>query len=194
MIVIIVPAKAGSSRLPNKNMAMINGRPMIDYTIDQALASRKTHDIYISTDSDEIEEYGKGRGLKIIRRASSLGGETPLIDVYRHTLKQIDNADISIVVGLQPDHPDRNISVDEAIAYFESQGDQCDMLYSIEKDGTKNGAHYVMSKRYLLSGVCVKKVKIVDDCTNVHYDRDLKKAAERLKVRQKEKTGELENR
>ena len=81
MIVIIILAKAGTSRLPNKNMAMINGHPMINYTIDQALASRKTHDIYISTDSDEIEEYGKGRGLKIIRRASSLGGETPLMDV-----------------------------------------------------------------------------------------------------------------
>ena len=194
MIVIIVPAKAGSSRLPNKNMAMINGYPMIDYTIDQALASRRAHDIYISTDSDEIEEYGKGRGLKVIRRDSSLGGETLLVDVYRHALKQINNTDISIVVGLQPDHPDRNISVDEAITLFEGQGGHHDLLYSIEKNGAKNGAHHVMSKRYLLSGVCVKKVKIVDDCTNVHYDRDLKKAAERLKVRQKEKTGELENR
>ena len=38
MIIIIIPAKGVSNRLPNKNMTPINGRPMIDYSIDQALA------------------------------------------------------------------------------------------------------------------------------------------------------------
>ena len=182
MIVIIIPAKGESSRLPNKNMTTLNRRPMIDYTLEHALASKKANDVYISTDSDEIEEYCKERGFKVIRRDILLGGETPLVDVYRHSLKQINNTDISIIVGLQPDHPDRNMSVDEVISFFEEQGDQNDLLYSVDKNGGENGAHFVMSKRYILSRTCVKKVKVVDDCTNVHNEKDLKIAAKRLKV------------
>ncbi len=38
MIVIIIPAKGGSSRLPNKNMAPLGGRPMLDYSVEAAKA------------------------------------------------------------------------------------------------------------------------------------------------------------
>ena len=74
------------------------------------------------------------------------------------------------------------MSVDEVISFFEEQGDQNDLLYSVDKNGEKNGAHFVMSKRYILSRTCVKKVKVVDDCTNVHNEKDLKNAAKRLKA------------
>ena len=34
MIIAIIPAKCGSKRLPNKNMAILNGQPMINYSIE----------------------------------------------------------------------------------------------------------------------------------------------------------------
>ena len=51
--VIIVPARAGSTRLPNKPLAMINGRTVISRIIDLANSSDAAN-LYIATDSDEI--------------------------------------------------------------------------------------------------------------------------------------------
>ena len=57
------------------------------------------------------------------------------------------------------------------------------MLASTEADGTKNGAHYVLSRHFVDTGDARKKVSIVDDCTNIHFEKDLLRAAERLAVR-----------
>ena len=181
MIVIVIPAKGASSRLPNKNMAPLNGRPMIDYAIDAARASRRAEAVYISTDSEAIAAHAEARGIGVIRRPESLGGEVPLIDVYRHALAELDDPHISILVGLQPDHPDRNVSVDQAVETFEIEG--ADRVTSTQADGTKNGAHYVLSRRYLETGESRKDVALVDDCTNIHYPADLERAAARLSAR-----------
>jgi CMP-N-acetylneuraminic acid synthetase len=84
MIVIVIPAKGASNRLPNKNMTPINGRPMLDYAIEGALASKRAAAVYVSTDSDAIAAHAAACGIKVIRRPESLGGEVPIIEVYRH--------------------------------------------------------------------------------------------------------------
>ena len=182
MIVIIIPAKGGSTRLPNKNMALINGRPMIDYAIDDALASKRAEAVYVSTDSDVIASHAESRSIPVIRRPESLGGEVPIIDVYRHALAAMPEGHrVGVVVGLQPDHPDRTVSIDEAIAAFERAG--ADVLNSTEANGTKNGAHYVLSRHFVDTGEVRAKCTVIDDCTNIHFDRDLDQAAKRLAAR-----------
>jgi CMP-N-acetylneuraminic acid synthetase len=179
MIVIVIPAKGASNRLPNKNMLPINGRPMIDYAIDDALASKRASAIYVSTDSDTIAAHAAARNIAVLRRPETLGGEVPIIEVYRHALASMPNgADVTVVVGLQPDHPDRDLTVDETIAVFEREG--ADVLASTEADGTKNGAHYVLSRHFVDSGEARKKISVIDDCTNIHFDRDLTRASARL--------------
>jgi len=182
MIVIIIPAKGASSRLPNKNMALVNGRPMIDYAIDDALASKRASVIFVSTDSDAIERHAKARGIPVIRRPESLGGEVPIIEVYRHALTNMPNGgEVRVVVGLQPDHPDRDVSVDDSIAAFEREN--ADVLNSTEADGTKNGAHYVLSRHFVDTGEARRKAIIVDNCTNIHFPDDLSRAGARLSER-----------
>ena len=181
MIVIIIPAKGGSSRLPNKNMAILNDRPMLDYTIDQAQGCMRAGAVYVTTDSDSIEAHASGRGVGVIRRPESLGGDTPMVDVLRHALGVIDNPKISVVVSVQPDHPDRHMTVDQAIETFEREG--ADLLHSTEADGTKNGAHHIMTVGYLENENAEKTIYVIDDCTNVHYQEDLDRASERLKNR-----------
>lgn len=181
MIVVVIPAKGASNRLPNKNMALINGRPMIDYAILDARASKRVDAIYVSTDCEAIAAHAEGLGVKVILRPESLGGEVPITEVYRHALSQLNDPDIRVIVGVQPDHPDRNVSVDEALAEFERAG--ADVLYSTEADGTKNGAHYIMSRRFLETGEAREPVSIVDDCTNVHYQEHLERAGARLLAR-----------
>jgi CMP-N-acetylneuraminic acid synthetase len=182
MIVIVIPAKGGSNRLPNKNMVPVNGRPMIDYAIDQALASKRASAIYVSTDSDAIATHAASRGIAVLRRPESLGGEVPIIEVYRHAIANMsDGSKVSVVVGLQPDHPDRNVTIDETIAIFEREG--ADVLNSKEASGTKNGAHYVLSRHFVDTGTARHTTTIVDDCTNIHFPADLERAGTRLAAR-----------
>jgi CMP-N-acetylneuraminic acid synthetase len=58
----MIPARAGSKRLPNKNLLPLNGRPLLAYTCLAALESRVCHTVYVNTDSPAIaavaEEYG----------------------------------------------------------------------------------------------------------------------------------------
>ena len=68
MLIVVIPAKGGSSRLPNKNMVLLNDRPMLDYTVDDAKASRRADAIYVSTDSDAIAAHAIELGVEVIRR------------------------------------------------------------------------------------------------------------------------------
>jgi CMP-N-acetylneuraminic acid synthetase len=181
MIVIVIPAKGGSNRLPNKNMTPVNGRPLIDYSIDDALACQCSNDIYVSTDSEAIAAHARSRGIDVIMRPESLGGEVPIIEVYRHALAKMDSDKVATLIGLQPDHPDRDISIDESYKIFTEAG--ADVLFSTEADGTKNGAHYVLSRHFVDTGEKRKDVGIIDDCTNIHYQGDLDRASKRLAER-----------
>ena len=55
-MIVVIPARAGSKGVPGKNIKMLNGKPLIQYTIE---AARKIFDddrIIVSTDSTEIKE------------------------------------------------------------------------------------------------------------------------------------------
>ncbi len=182
MIAIVIPAKGRSNRLANKNMTPIHDRPMIDYTIDAARASTRADVICVSTDNATIADYAEKSGVRAIRRAESLGGETPLLEVYRHALHSLpEGPEITVMVGLQPDHPDRDIAVDETIAIFERDG--LDRLMSDDAQGTHNGAHYVLSRHFVETGESRADGVVVDDCTNIHHAEDLARAARRLATR-----------
>ena len=181
MIVIIIPAKGGSTRLPNKNMALINGRPMLDYAIDYARTCSRADAIYVTTDADAIADHAGECGIEVIRRPESLGGDTLMVDVLSHALGVIGNPEIDTVINVQVDHPDRDLALDDVLDRYLTEG--ADLLNSTEADGTKNGAHHIVSRRYLETGESTKTVTVVDDCTNVHYQEDLDRAAARLRAR-----------
>ena len=188
MIVIIIPAKGKSSRLPNKNMNLLLGRPMLDYSVDWARDSSRADKILLSTDCDVIAAHAGLLDVEVVRRSEALGGDVPIIEVYRHAVAEIENdgLSVSVVVGLQPDHPDRDLTVDETMEIFENEG--VDRLISIDSAGTKSGAHYVLSRHFLDTGESRKDVTVTDDCTNIHFSQDLERAEARLRAARTEKS------
>ena len=147
MIVAVIPAKGKSNRLPKKNMSVINGKPMIDYTIQYARSFDLIDDIYVSTEDKSIREHCLRLNLKVIKRPIHLCGEASIIEVYRHAFNYIGSNKINILIGLQPDHPDRKKKLKDVFEiYIENKADQ---LISRESNGSKNGAHYILSKKVL---------------------------------------------
>ena len=178
MIIAVIPAKSGSLRLKNKNIKILNKKPMVYWSIKYAKTSKLLDKIYVSTNSKKISDLMKKYKIPVIKRPLKLCGETPIIDVYKHAFNKTKKS-AKIIVGLQPDHPDRICDIDYLIKSFIKK--KADVLYSVDKNNIKNGAHYIISKKVLMGKKVKKKIKAVDNCTNIHFKKDLKKAERGLK-------------
>ena len=84
----IIPARAGSTRLPQKNKLPLAGKPLISYVVAAALGSRMITDWVLSTDDAEILELALGwEGIRPLNRPVELAGKaSPAIDYVRHAL------------------------------------------------------------------------------------------------------------
>jgi CMP-N,N'-diacetyllegionaminic acid synthase len=184
MEVIIIPAKKFSSRLASKNMLLINEQPMLYWTIIYALKGASKEAIFVSSDCQETCKFASDLGIRSILRPSYLTGDVPILDVYRHAIVYLEASrlcdNISAVIGLQPDHPDRRVPLKEARAVFSEKN--LDRLSSRDASGEKNGAHYILSRQFLDGGESSNDFSIIDDCTNVHFEEDLVRAEDFLKA------------
>ncbi len=179
-VIAVIPAKKDSARLPQKNKVGIDGKPLLVHTINQAKASDWIKEIYISTDSDEIAQLAKKEGVKTLSRDASLCGETPLAHVYRDALIKINNVEISHLIGLQPDHPDRHVKIDDVIAYAIDKN--LEDVFSVDEAGFKNGSFRFFKADALREGrVSVYAGTFQDAATNIHTKADLRLAEIRLK-------------
>ena len=99
--VIIVPARAGSTRLPNKPMAMINGCTVISRVIDLANTSNASN-LYIATDSGEIKDHCESYGANVVMTSSDhISG----MDRIAEAAKKLDLPDDVPIINLQGDEP-----------------------------------------------------------------------------------------
>ncbi len=61
----VIPARGGSKRIPNKNIKLFNGKPLIFYTIKQALNSKLFDRIVVDTDNKKIAQIAKKYGAEV---------------------------------------------------------------------------------------------------------------------------------
>jgi N-acylneuraminate cytidylyltransferase len=92
MIIGHIGARAGSKGVPNKNFRMLHGKHLIDWSLDQLIASDRVDHVVVSTDSPEIYEHGLKRGgLDIGLRPAHLATDTAAKwDVWQHALAQVE--------------------------------------------------------------------------------------------------------
>ena len=136
--VAIIPAKGNSTRLPKKNLQLINNKTLVEHSIDYAKTSKYVKKIYVSTDSDEIKGMAKKNNVEIQDRPKDLLGEAEVADIYVDLVKKINLDNITHIIGLQPDHPDRQNKLDDMIDYFIEK--KYMDLFTVNKDGTRNGS------------------------------------------------------
>jgi len=93
--VALVPARAGSERVPGKNFRLLGGHPLIAYSIAAAKESGLFSSVVVSTDSEEIAEVALRYGAEVpeLRSADLATSTSPDIDWIRHTLLLLERRD-----------------------------------------------------------------------------------------------------
>lgn len=93
-LIALIPARAGSKRLPDKNIRPLAGHPVIAYTIAAAAQSGIFSAVVVSTDSKKYAEVARHYGAEVpfLRPVEIAGDLSADIEWVEHALKQLRNA------------------------------------------------------------------------------------------------------
>ena len=114
-ILAIIPARSGSKSVVHKNIRMINGKPMLAYSIEHALQSSYINRVIVSTDSEEYAAIAREYGAQtpFIRPAQYALDSSLDLEVFEHALNFLEETEgyvPDLVVQLRPTYPIRKIS------------------------------------------------------------------------------------
>ena len=109
----IVPARGNSKGIPKKNIKLLEGKPLLAYTSEVALASGLFDKVVLSTDSPEIAEVGKKLGLEVpfLRPDDIATDGAPMLPAIQHALAHYAKEGFvpDQVFLLQPTSPFRRV-------------------------------------------------------------------------------------
>jgi N-acylneuraminate cytidylyltransferase len=140
MILAIIPSRAGSKRLPGKNIAPFGGRPLLAWSV--ALAERLA-EVYcvVSTEDPAIARVAREAGAAVVDRPAHLAGdESSITQVLIHAAQEVRKKGLVFdgVLLLQPTNPLRPVSMMErAISRFLTE--PCDSLIAVSRRKLKTG-------------------------------------------------------
>lgn len=128
-VLAIIPARSGSKSVKDKNIRMINGKPMMAYSIGHALQAECIDRVIVSTDSGKYAQIAREYGAEVpFLRPAEYATDTALdIDVFEHALRYLEENEgylPEIVVQLRPTYPVRRISdIENMVKYMRDNPD-----------------------------------------------------------------------
>lgn len=150
----IIPARGGSKGVPGKNIRLLGGRPLIDWTIKAAQESKIITNFAVSTDSKKIADIAVAASCETIDRPAELGEDkTPMLPVLQHAVNVMEKRHSLIYdycIILQPTTPFRTGKhIDEAFSIL--MENDCDSVVSVYKVEDQHPARmYKMEKGLLV--------------------------------------------
>lgn len=135
-VLALIPARGGSKGVPRKNIRMVGGRPLIEYTIETVLATRHLfHRVVVTTDDLEIAEISRRAGAEVpfIRPAELATDTARSIEVVQHATRFVEEQDgvrMDWIMLLQPTEPFRTAE-DLAEALRIARAEKCDSVISV---------------------------------------------------------------
>jgi len=179
---IIIPAKGDSKRLVGKNKRVIAGKTLLEHSIEYAQKSKLATSILVSTEDVETKRIAELYGVTVVGRTDDYMGEREVADVYIKLFKEYGDDTFTHVVGIQPDHPDRTILLDEMLEYVVEN--KYDDLFTVDPSGTRNGSIRITKAEHVKIGAMSRRVgSMIDDCTNIHSEQDLINAEKNINER-----------
>lgn len=121
----LIPARGGSKGLPGKNIRPLLGRPLVAWTVEQALASERIDRVVVSTNDENIAAVARTAGADVpfLRPAELATDESPVIDAVLHALDRLSEEEgmgYEVLALLEPTSPlRRSGEIDQAIKMLE---------------------------------------------------------------------------
>lgn len=143
-LLVLIPARGGSKGIPGKNIKLLGGKPLIQYTIEAARALFSDEIICVSTDDSKIRETAEKFGLHVpFLRPDELATDTSgSYEVMLHAIHFYESKGYKpdILVLLQPTSPFRTSKhIDDALKLYR---DDIDMVVSVKE--TSSNPYYVL--------------------------------------------------
>jgi len=148
-VLAIIPARGGSKGVPNKNIKLLGGKPLIAYTIEDAKNAKGITQLILSSDNDKIIKIANDYGLEApFKRPVNLAtDESPTILTVIHALNYFKEKGIEFeaVCLLQVTNPFRTSEfIDKAIEKFKNS--KADSLISVLEVPHEFNPHWVFEK------------------------------------------------
>jgi N-acylneuraminate cytidylyltransferase len=143
---VIIPARGGSKGVPGKNIKLLNGKPLINYTVEAAREVFPDEHICVSTDSFEIKSVVEKTGLLVpfVRPAALATDTAGTYGALLHAIEFYENKGYKpdTIILLQPTSPFRTaMHIKGAIELFDKV---CDMVVSVRE--TNANPYYVLKE------------------------------------------------
>jgi|SaaInlStandDraft_4_1057021.scaffolds.fasta_scaffold29557_2 CMP-N-acetylneuraminic acid synthetase len=187
-LLAVIPARGGSKRLPRKNVLDLAGKPLIAWTIQEALNCKYIDQVIVSTDDKEISDISKeyGADVPFFRPSELATDEAKTVDVVLHLLDELEKVGerYDYIILLQPTSPLRTAqNIDESVELLQMKNSDavisvcesehpplwCNVLpddMSMDNfldESVKNKRSQDLSKQYRINGAIyissVKKLK-----------------------------------
>ena len=138
-VLAVIPARGGSKGIKGKNIKDLGGKPLIAYTIEEALKSNLIHDCIVSTDDEKIAKVSREYGADVpFMRPDELSCDKSLsLPVVLHALEFMEKKNkfkYDAVIMLQATTPFKEVSdIDKAIIMlFENDADSVISVVNVD--------------------------------------------------------------
>jgi len=152
MLIAIIPARGGSKGIKRKNLALLNNKPLLYYTIKAAKEAKCIDEIVVSSEDEEILEYAKSQNVTALKRPLEFAQDNSRSnEVVKHCLENFLNFDTFVL--LQATSPLREAGhIDGAFLKF--QKDKAEALISVCAYDREILKAFVLDKQGFLKGIC----------------------------------------
>jgi CMP-N,N'-diacetyllegionaminic acid synthase len=142
----LIPARGGSKGVPRKNIKLLAGKPLLNYTAEAALSSKRLTRVILSTEDEEIAEVGRTCGIEVpfLRPTELAQDTTPTLPVVQHALRFLEEQGnhFDAVCLLQPTNPFRRAAdIDSCIELLETE--QADTVFTVLAVPAEHNPHWV---------------------------------------------------
>lgn len=159
----LIPARGGSKGIPKKNIRLLDGVPLISYSINAGISSNIIDDVFVSSDDSEILNISKNNGAKIIKRPTHLAtNDASTHDVILHAINTLNKNNIyDLVILLQPTSPLRNEKhINEAYNLMLEKNSSS--LISVSLPEKSPYKHLLINEKGFLKGIINNKMTFMN--------------------------------
>ena len=142
----LIPARGGSKGVARKNVRLLGGKPLVQWTIDAALGARALASVVVSTEDEEIASIGRrlGASVPFLRPMELAADDTPTLPVVQHAVHALEERGdrFDAICLLQPTNPFRtSLEIDTCVELLASS--DADAVLTIRQVPPEYNPHWV---------------------------------------------------